>query len=101
MSVGYKLLYAVGFTPWQQIAALPAVTERFSELLDREEAGREPLYGRVLDLGAAAGSGRSHWRGAAGRSRESTCGTPTRAWSAFAGGESPRSGHPAVRGLDR
>lgn len=55
MSVGYKLLYAVGFTPWEQIAALPAVTERFSALVDREEAGREPPYGRVLDLGCGSG----------------------------------------------
>lgn len=55
MSVAYKLLYAVGFTPWEEIATLPAVTEQFSGLLDRVEEGREPPYGQVLDLGCGSG----------------------------------------------
>jgi SAM-dependent methyltransferase len=55
VSIAYKLLYAVGYTPWEQIAELPAVNERFSALLDREEAGREPPYGPVLDLGCGSG----------------------------------------------
>lgn len=53
MSVAYKVLYQVGFTPWEEIAKLPAVTERFSGLLDREEEGRGPPYGQVLDLPSA------------------------------------------------
>ena len=28
MSLAYRLLYAVGFTPWEQLAALPALTSR-------------------------------------------------------------------------
>lgn len=55
MSVAYKLLYAVGFTRWERIAELPAVNERFSALLEREEAGRKPPYGPVLDLGCGSG----------------------------------------------
>lgn len=55
MSIAYKLLYALGFTPWEQIADLPAVTGRASELFDREERGSEPPYGPVLDLGCGSG----------------------------------------------
>jgi SAM-dependent methyltransferase len=55
MSLGYKLLYAVGFTPWEEIAQLPHVREQISALFDREEEGREPPYGPVLDLGCGSG----------------------------------------------
>jgi hypothetical protein len=55
MSLGYKLLYAFGFTPWEEIAELSDVREQFSALLDREEEGREPPYGPVLDLGCGSG----------------------------------------------
>ena len=55
MSVAYRLLYRVGFTPWEQIATLPVVTERISALFEREEAGRQPPYGRALDLGCGSG----------------------------------------------
>jgi SAM-dependent methyltransferase len=55
MSLAYKLLYAVGYTPWEQIAELPAVNAQFSALADREEAGQEPPYGPVLDLGCGSG----------------------------------------------
>jgi SAM-dependent methyltransferase len=55
MSRGYKLLYAVGFTPWEEIAELPHVREQISALFDREEEGQEPPYGPVLDLGCGSG----------------------------------------------
>jgi SAM-dependent methyltransferase len=55
MSLGYRLLYRVGFTPWEQLEALPAVTEAVSALFDREEEGRLPPYGPVLDLGCGSG----------------------------------------------
>jgi len=55
MSLAYRLLYGVGLTPWEQVAKLPALTEAFSELLDREEDGRPPPYGPVLDLGCGSG----------------------------------------------
>jgi SAM-dependent methyltransferase len=55
MSLAYRLLYAVGYTPWEQIAELPAANERISALFEREEQGREPPYGQALDLGCGSG----------------------------------------------
>jgi SAM-dependent methyltransferase len=55
MSFGYKLLYAVGYTPWEEIAELPDFSDRFAALFEREEAGRRPPYGPVLDLGCGSG----------------------------------------------
>lgn len=47
MSLAYRLLYGVGFTPWEQVAALPVVTEQISALFDREGSG----FGLLLDFG--------------------------------------------------
>ena len=55
MSVAYRALYGVGFTPWEQIATLPGVTRQISALFDREEQGRQPPYGPALDLGCGSG----------------------------------------------
>jgi SAM-dependent methyltransferase len=55
VSVGYRILYRLGITPWEQIAGLPHVTDRMSALFAREEAGREPPYGPALDLGCGSG----------------------------------------------
>jgi hypothetical protein len=38
MSLAYKLLYRVGFTPWEQLAKSPLISEQISGLFDREEA---------------------------------------------------------------
>lgn len=54
MSLAYRILYAVGFTPWEQMAK-PPVADQIAELFAREEEGREPPYGRVLDLGCGSG----------------------------------------------
>lgn len=54
MSVPYKLFYRLGFHPWEDLAEHPPFAEKLSELLDREEAGREPPYGRALDLGCGS-----------------------------------------------
>jgi SAM-dependent methyltransferase len=51
----YKPLYGIGFTPWEEIAELPAFADRFAALFEREEAGRRPPYGPVLDLGCGSG----------------------------------------------
>jgi SAM-dependent methyltransferase len=54
MSLAYRLLYAVGFTPWEQMAE-PAIANQIADLFAREEEAREPPYGRVLDLGCGSG----------------------------------------------
>jgi SAM-dependent methyltransferase len=55
MSVFYKVAYRVGFHPWEALAEHPPFARKLSDLLDREEAGREPPYGRALDLGCGSG----------------------------------------------
>jgi SAM-dependent methyltransferase len=55
VSLAYKLLYAVGYTPWEQPAKLQVVNERVSALVAREEEGRQPPYGQALDLGCGSG----------------------------------------------
>ena len=54
MSLAYRILYTVGFTPWEKMAA-PPVTEQVAALFAREEDGRQPPFGRVLDLGCGSG----------------------------------------------
>jgi len=54
MSVAYRILYFVGFTPWERMATV-AGAERFRALFEREEAGGEPPYGPALDLGCGSG----------------------------------------------
>jgi SAM-dependent methyltransferase len=55
MSLAYRLLYAVGYTPWEQIAELPAAKQRIAALFEREEQGRKRPYGKALDLGCGSG----------------------------------------------
>jgi SAM-dependent methyltransferase len=55
VSLAYRLLYAVGYTPWEQAAKLRVVHERISALFEREEEGRMPPYGKALDLGCGSG----------------------------------------------
>jgi SAM-dependent methyltransferase len=54
MSGAYRLLYRVGLTPWEKMAQLPAA-QQVSRLFDREEARRQPPFGRALDLGCGSG----------------------------------------------
>lgn len=54
MSLAYRILYRVGFTPWEQMAKLPG-GKRIPGLFEREEAGGEPPYGPALDLGCGSG----------------------------------------------
>ena len=54
MSLAYRILYAVGFTPWEQMAD-PQIAGQISDLFAREEEGRDPPYGRALDLGCGSG----------------------------------------------
>jgi SAM-dependent methyltransferase len=55
MSVIYKILYRVGFTPWEGSADQARTREQISAMFDREEEGRQPPYGPPLDLGCGGG----------------------------------------------
>jgi methylase of polypeptide subunit release factors len=54
LSLAYRILYRVGFTPWERIAESPAA-QQIAALFAREEEGREPPHGRALDLGCGSG----------------------------------------------
>jgi hypothetical protein len=49
MSFAYKLLYGVGFTPWEQMADSPLISEQISTAFDREEVSGAPKYVRRAD----------------------------------------------------
>jgi hypothetical protein len=53
--MNYKLAYAIGFHPWEDLAEHPPFANRLLELVAREENGREPPYGPALDLGTGSG----------------------------------------------
>lgn len=55
MSLWYKFLYQVGLTPWEEDSQDGMVAVQVAALLDREEKGREPPFGPVLDLGCGSG----------------------------------------------
>ena len=55
MSVIYKILYQVGFTPWEGSAEQPRAREQISAMFDREENERRPPSGSALDLGCGGG----------------------------------------------
>ena len=54
MSLFLKLVYGIGFTPWEDMPETPAGKQALA-LLQREEEGRERPYGRALDLGCGSG----------------------------------------------
>ena len=54
MSLGYRVAYRVGFTPWE--AAGQGGSEQLGALLDREERERGVPYGRAVDLGCGSGA---------------------------------------------
>jgi SAM-dependent methyltransferase len=53
--MNYGLAYRIGFRPWEDAEEQPSFTDKFSALLDREERGRQPPYGRALDVGTGSG----------------------------------------------
>jgi cyclopropane fatty-acyl-phospholipid synthase-like methyltransferase len=55
MGVPYKLMYRLGFHPWEDLAQHPPFAEKLTQLFEREESGREPPYGAALDLGCGSG----------------------------------------------
>lgn len=57
MSLFYSIAHRLGFRPWERAASHPAAAEHIDRLFEREESGREPPFGRALDLGCGTG----HW----------------------------------------
>jgi hypothetical protein len=52
--MNYRLAYALGFHPWEDLAEHPPFANKLLELVAREEEGREPPYGPALDLGTGS-----------------------------------------------
>jgi SAM-dependent methyltransferase len=53
--MNYSLAYRIGFHPWEDAEEQPSFTDKFSALLAVEESGRQPPYGRALDVGTGSG----------------------------------------------
>jgi hypothetical protein len=52
--VNYRLAYAIGFHPWEDLAEHPPFAGKLLELVAREEDGYGPPYGSALELGAGS-----------------------------------------------
>ena len=52
--MNYRLLYAMGFHPWEDLAKHPPFADKLLELVAREEDGRQPPYGTALDVGTGS-----------------------------------------------
>ena len=53
--MNYQLAYRIGFHPWEDAEGHAPFVEKFSELLDEEESGRDAPFGTALDLGTGSG----------------------------------------------
>jgi SAM-dependent methyltransferase len=51
----YRTAYRIGFHPWEDAEHEPDFVATISTLFDREEEGRQPPYGRALDVGTGSG----------------------------------------------
>ena len=65
--MNYRLAYAIGFHPWEDLAEHPPFADKLLELVAREEDGSGRPTGRRSTSGRAAGSGASGSRSEAGR----------------------------------
>jgi SAM-dependent methyltransferase len=52
--MNYRLAYAIGFHPWEELAEHPPYAGKLLELVAREEDGHGPPYARALDLGSGS-----------------------------------------------
>jgi methylase of polypeptide subunit release factors len=52
--VNYRLAYAIGFHPWEDLARHKPFAGKLLELVAREEDGYGPPYGSALDLGTGS-----------------------------------------------
>ena len=53
--MNYRLAYAIGFHPWEDLAEHPPFARKLTELVARDEDGYGPPYGAALDLGTGSG----------------------------------------------
>ena len=51
--MNWRFAYAIGFHPWEDTDQ--PFARKFSQLIDREQEGRQPPYGLALDLGTGSG----------------------------------------------
>jgi SAM-dependent methyltransferase len=54
--MNYRLAFAIGFHPWEELAEHPPFAGKLLELVAREEDGYRPPYGRALDIGTGSGT---------------------------------------------
>lgn len=52
--MNYRLAYALGFHPWEDLAEHPPYADKLMELVAREEDGYGPPYGSALDIGTGS-----------------------------------------------
>jgi hypothetical protein len=52
--MNYRLAYAIGFHPREDLAEHPPFADKLRELVAREEEGREPPFGKALDIGTGS-----------------------------------------------
>jgi hypothetical protein len=52
--MNYRLAYALGFHPWEDLAEHPPFANALLELIARDEEGRSAPYGKALDIGTGS-----------------------------------------------
>jgi hypothetical protein len=52
--MNYRLAYAIGFHPWEDLAGHPPFADTLLKLVGRDEDGYGPPYGSALDLGTGS-----------------------------------------------
>jgi ubiquinone/menaquinone biosynthesis C-methylase UbiE len=53
--MSHRFASRLGFHPWEDAWRQPPFVEKVTELLAQEESGREPPFGRALDVGTGSG----------------------------------------------
>ena len=67
--MNYRLAYAVGFHPWEDLVQHPPYAGKLLELVARDEDGHDAPYGKALDIGTGSAVWGYGWRNGAGGDR--------------------------------